>query len=150
MVKVHFILGLIGGILGLLMTPLYLLLALAILVVAALAQAPQVGLLLLVLMIVAPVAALLGIIGAILSRKRLSLGGVVMLTSGALPLVLGAVSLAVIARTAANLPSGLIPLYTLFFWNFILIAAGTLSILKSRSPRPLPQANQLNSPANPA
>ncbi len=132
------ILGVIGAILGLLMAPIYLLLVLAMLLISILAQTTALRLLMLIF-IVAPVFAILGLVGGILSRNKPRLGGLIMLVAGALPIILGVSGFAFIAGAIDQLPSvarGLIPFFALYFWCFILILAGVISLRSKRTISP--------------
>ncbi len=128
------ILGIIGGILGLLMTPIYLLLALTMLLVEALAQTTALTLIMIVF-IIGPIFAILGLVGGILSRKKPQLGGLMMLVAGVFPIILGVSAFAFFSAAVEKLPSlagGLIPFLALYFWCFILILAGAISLRGKR------------------
>ncbi len=130
--------GIVGGVIGLLLTPVYLLLLLAMLVIEALAQTSALTLIMVVFIIAAPMA-ILGIVGGILSRNRPQLGGLMMLTAGALPLLLGTGGFAFLAGQVGKLPSlagGLLPFLVLYSWCFLLILAGLISLQSRTRVRP--------------
>ncbi len=131
MVRAHFIIGVIGGVIGLLMTPLNLIVG-VVAVVFSLGSFPQ----LLLLTGIGALMAVLGIVGAVVSRSHPQTGGLLMLISGIVPLLLGGIMM-----ISAGLAGAIVPLYALYFWAFILVLAGLISVLQSgarKPPRPPP------------
>ena len=124
MVKSYFALGLIGGILGLLMTPLIFILTVVVLIFGG-----ALGGSFLVLMFVGILASILGIVGAVVSRHRTVSGGLTMLIAGVVPLFLA-------LRVLSILGLGTMVLLVLFlyFWAILLSIGGLVSLV-----RPSPQ-----------
>ena len=133
MVRAELVIGLIGGIIGLLMTPLNFILGI---VIAALTLGTQ----LLILTGIGAIMSVTGMAGAVVSGGHPRTGGLMMLLSGLVPLAVGTAMMA-----SVNALGALAPLYTLYFWTFILILSGLIAVLRdSRKP---PQSPPLSSAA---
>jgi len=124
LVKAHFALGLIGGILGLLMAPLIFIVSVVVAIFGG-------GGSFLVLTLIGIIAAIGGIVGAVLSRHRWVFGGLTMLLSGVVPLFLA-------FRVMAFLSLGTTILVVLFMysWAILLSIGGLVCLVRptSRSP----------------
>jgi len=136
MVRAELVIGLIGGIIGLLMTPLNFILGI---VIAALTLGTQ----LLILTGIGAIMSVTGMAGAVVSGGHPRTGGLMMLLSGLVPLAVGTAMMA-----SVNALGALVPLYALYFWTFILILSGLIAVLRG-SKRP-PQSPPLASVASPS
>ncbi len=125
MVKAPFALGLIGGILGLLMTPLNFILSLVALIFGG---AHAAGFL--VLTLVGIPASIAGIVGAVVSRHRFLSGGLTMLIAGVLPLFL-----ALKVLSFLNLAAVLLLIVFLYFWAILLSIGGLVCLVRQEPSR---------------
>ena len=138
MVRAELVIGLIGGIIGLLMTPLNFILGI---VIAALTLGTQ----LLILTGIGAIMSVTGMAGAVVSGGHPRTGGLMMLLSGLVPLAVGTAMMA-----SVNALGALAPLYTLYFWTFILILSGLIAVLRgSRRPPQSPPLASVASPSSP-
>ncbi len=119
MVRAHFALGLMGGILGLLMSPLIFIVS-----VVALIFGGARGSSFLALTIIGCLAAIVGIVGAVVSRHRRFSGGLTMFLSGAVPLFL-----ALQVLSFLNLATMIVLILFLYFWAILLSIGGLFSLL---------------------
>ena len=114
-----------GGILGLLMSPLIFIIS-----VVALIFGGARGGALLALTIVGFLAAIAGIVGAVVSRRRTISGGLTMLVSGVLPL-----SLAIEVLSFLSVGTMAVLILFLYFWAILLSLGGLMSLTKPRPSR---------------
>ena len=139
MVRTELVIGIIGGIIGLLMTPLNLILGIVIaaLTLGTFAQ-------LLILTGIGAIMAVTGMVGAVVSGGHPRTGGLMMLLSGLVPLLVGTAMMA-----SVNALGALVPLYALYFWTFILILSGLIAIFRGskKPPQSPPLASGAGSPS---
>jgi len=126
LVKAHFALGLLGGILGLLMTPLNFILSIVALIFGG---SHASGFLLLTF--VGVPASIAGIAGSVVSRRRFLAGGLTMLLAGVVPLFL-----ALQVLSFLNPVTVLLLIVFLYFWAILLYIAGLTCLLRQQ-PRPV-------------
>ena len=112
--------GLMGGILGLLMSPLIFIVS-----VVALIFGGARGGSFLVLTFIGIVAAIAGIAGAIASRRRFLSGGLTMLLSGVVPLFL-----ALQVLSFLSVGTMLVLILFLYFWAILLSIGGLVCLVK--------------------
>ena len=120
MVKSYFALGLIGGILGLLMTPLIFILTVIVLIFGGTRGGSF-----LILMFVGILASIAGIVGAVVSRHRPVSGGLTMLIAGVVPLFLALQALSFLSRGTEVLL-----ILFLYFWTILLSIGGVVRLLR--------------------
>ncbi|HEY4657822.1 MAG TPA: hypothetical protein VIH34_05005 [Candidatus Bathyarchaeia archaeon] len=121
--------GLIGGIIGLLMTPVNFILGVLIAVVT-LGTIGQ----LFILAGVGTIMSVTGMAGAVISGGRPRTGGVIMMASGLVPLLAGtALMISINSLGVIGI------LYAFYFWTFILVLSGIIAVLrgnKKQQPSP--------------
>ncbi len=121
MVRAQFALGLMGGVLGLLMSPLIFIISVVVAIFGG-------GGSFLLLTLIGTLASIAGIVGAVVSRHRWVTGGLTMLLSGAVPLFLA-------LRIMSFLTLGTMILLVLFLYSWaILLSIGGLVCLVRPSP----------------
>lgn len=138
MARVELVMGLIGGIIGLLMTPVNFILGVLIAVVT-LGTIGQ----LLILTGVGTIMSVTGMAGAVVSGGRPRTGGVIMMASGLVPLLAGT---ALMISTNSLGVIGI--LYAFYFWTFILILSGLTAVLRGNRKQP-PSPSQAYEPSPP-
>jgi len=126
------IMGLIGGILGFLMTPLNFFVG-GIVVLLTAGTFSQ----LLILTGIGTIMSVTGIIGAVVSGGHRRTGGLMMFLSEVVPLIVATVVMA-----SVNAWTAILVLYAFYFWTFILILSGLISLFKRGSP-PIPHTMAL-------
>lgn len=127
--------GLIGGIIGLLMTPVNFILGVLIAVVT-LGTIGQ----LFILAGVGTIMSVTGMAGAVISGGHPRTGGVIMMASGLVPLVAGtALMISINSLGVIGI------LYAFYFWTFILILSGLVALLRGNK-KPLRGLSQAHEP----
>jgi len=132
---VELVMGLIGGILGLLMTPVNLILGVLIAVVT-LGTIGQ----LFILAGVGTIMSVTGMAGAVISGDHPRTGGVIMMASGLVPLLAGTALM-----ISINSLGVISILYAFYFWTFILILSGLVALLRGNE-KPLRGLSQAHEP----
>ena len=134
MARVELVMGLIGGIIGLLMTPVNFILGVLIAVVT-LGTIGQ----LFILAGVGTIMSVTGMAGSVISGGHPRTGGVIM-ASGLVPLLAGtALMISINSLGVIGI------LYAFYFWTFILILSGLVALLRGNK-KPLRGLSQAHEP----
>ena len=135
MARVELVMGLIGGIIGLLMTPVNFILGVLIAVVT-LGTIGQLS----ILAGVGTIMSVTGMTGAVISGGHPRTCGVIMMASGLVPLLAGtALMISINSLGVIGI------LYAFYFWTIILILSGLVALLRGNK-KPLRGLSQAHEP----